>query len=200
MKIISAEFIISAVKQKQFPEPLPEIAFAGRSNVGKSSLINAVLNRKKLVKISSRPGKTQQINFFKINNCFYFVDLPGYGYAKVSKSLRIKWGKMIENYLANRKNLLAVVLIIDIRRTPQVEELNFILWLKNIGLNSIIILTKADKLSKTDKKKQAKKISDFLNIDLEKLIIFSAKTKEGKPDILKTIENLVFESEKINNA
>jgi GTP-binding protein len=148
MIVNTAEFITSAVKPSQYPEArYPEVAFAGRSNVGKSSLINTLVNRKRLVKTSSTPGRTQLINFFSVNGALSLVDLPGYGYAKVPESVRSKWGPMIETYLKGRETLNAVVLILDVRRTPGIEEKNFIDWLALYHRPAILVVTKADKLS-----------------------------------------------------
>jgi GTP-binding protein len=184
MIIKSTEFIKSAVKPEHYPESeLPEIAFSGRSNVGKSSLINALLNRKRLVKTSSTPGRTQLLNFFNINESFYFVDLPGYGYAKVPVAVRKSWGEMIEKYLTTRKNLIRIVFIIDIRREPGVQELNFIDWLHLHSLNPLIVITKADKLSRGKQLERKKKISKKLNISQNEIILFSAKSKLGKNKI-----------------
>ena len=156
MNIKSAEFVTSATKPSQYPAAgLPEIAFAGRSNVGKSSLINVLVNRKHLVKTSSTPGRTQMINFFDINGNLTFVDLPGYGYARVPEAVQKKWGPMIETYLSGRRTLKAVVVIMDIRRTPREEEQNLIAWLKHYSIAKILVLTKADKLSKTKQKQTA---------------------------------------------
>lgn len=191
MIIKNAEFVTSAVKPSQYPLPeFPEIAFAGRSNVGKSSLINTLVNRKRLVKTSSTPGRTQLINFFMINDDLSLVDLPGYGYAKVPKSVKKKWGPMIETYLKKRETLTSVVLILDIRRTPGIEELNFIDWLKMYGISTILVLTKADKLSKTKQKKQLGIISRALFTSEDRLIIFSAKTRLGKAAVWTAIENV----------
>ena len=150
MKILSAEFVTSATRPSQYPPAeLPEVAFVGRSNVGKSSLINTLVNRKHLVKTSSTPGRTQLINFFDINDNLTFVDLPGYGYARVPAAVRKKWGPMIETYLSTRKTLKGVVIILDIRRLPREEEQNLIQWLAHFSICGIIVLTKTDKLSKT---------------------------------------------------
>jgi GTP-binding protein len=181
MIIKAAEFVKSAVKPSQYPPPdLPEIAFAGRSNVGKSSLINTLVNRRRLVKTSGRPGRTQLINFFVINDAIGLVDLPGYGYAKVPESIRRQWGPMIETYLQQRVSLRAVVLIVDIRRVPGVEELNFIDWLSMHRLACILVVTKCDKLSKTKQGKSISRISEALGIPPAQLLQFSAKTRKGR--------------------
>ncbi len=194
MILKSSEFITSAVKPSQYPvDGLPEIAFAGRSNVGKSSLINRLINRKRLVKTSSTPGRTQLINFFKINSTFMFVDLPGYGYAKVPASVKKKWGTMIETYLSMRETLLSVVLILDLRRTPQIEELNFIDWLHHCDIPTILVLTKADKLSRTKQKKQVTAISKELAVTGSNLILFSAKTGLGTEKLWDAIEKRIYD-------
>jgi len=191
MIIKSAGFITSAVKPSQYPvEELPEIAFAGRSNVGKSSLINTLVNRKKLVKTSSTPGRTQLINFFDINHRLVFVDLPGYGYARVPVAVKKKWGPMIETYFSTRKTLAGIVLIMDIRRTPKVEELNFLDWLKLYEIPGVLILTKADKLSKTKQKARERAIAKALSVHEDDLILFSAKTRKGRESVWEAIEHL----------
>ena len=192
MIIKSAEFIKSAVKPSQYPQSLfPEIAFAGRSNVGKSSLINTLVNRKRLVKTSSTPGRTQLINFFVINDTFGFVDLPGYGYAKVPKSVQAKWGPMIETFLKTRKQLKGVVLLMDIRRTPDHKEIDFIRWMTQYQLEKVLVLTKADKLSKTKQKKQVDVIADALAANKTDLILFSAKTRMGKDKVWAAIDEIL---------
>ncbi|WDN89568.1 GTP-binding protein [Desulfosarcina sp. BuS5] len=192
MIIKSSEFITSAVKPSQYPQTgLPEIAFAGRSNVGKSSLINRVINRKRLVKTSSTPGRTQLVNFFMVNSAFLFVDLPGYGYAKVPASVKKTWGPMIETYLSTRETLLGVVLLMDLRRIPGLEELNFINWLNHYDIPAILVLTKADKLSKTKQIKQILAISKTLSMDKGDLVLFSAKTNLGNERLRNEIENLL---------
>src|SRR5690606_23005665 len=149
MKINKAEFITSAVDKSQYPKDnLPEIALAGRSNVGKSSFINKLLGRKHLVRTSSKPGKTRTLNFYKINDQFYFVDVPGYGYAKVSKKEREKWGRMMEDYFETRKQLKAVVLIIDSRHLPTKDDLQMYEFVMYLNIPLVIIATKVDKLSK----------------------------------------------------
>jgi len=194
MIIKSAEFITSATKPSQYPPALlPEVAFAGRSNVGKSSLINTILNRKKLVKTSRTPGRTQLINFFEINKSFTVVDLPGYGYAKVPESVRKLWGPMIEKYLSTRKTLMGVVLILDIRRIPGQEELNFLDWLDYYRIPSMLVLTKADKLSKTKQIKQHLSIAKALGVDQKELILFSAKSRLGKDAVWNALGLLIYE-------
>jgi GTP-binding protein len=194
MIIKSAEFVTSATKPSQYPpEGLPEIAFAGRSNVGKSSLINVLVNRKRLVKTSSTPGRTQLVNFFDISDYITFVDLPGYGYAKVPASVRKKWGPMIETYLSGRNTLKGVVVILDIRRTPREEEHNLIAWLEHYTIASILVLTKADKLSKTKLTKQHAAVARSLELDASDLILFSAKSSKGREDVWQAIERLLLD-------
>lgn len=192
MIITSAEFVKSAVKPSHYPSTdLPEIAFTGRSNVGKSSLINSLVNRKHLVKTSSTPGRTQLINFFIINKTISFVDLPGFGYAKVPDSVRKSWGPMIETYLSTRDTLKGVVLIMDIRRIPGLQELNFIEWLHYYHIPSILILTKSDKLSKIKQKNQHLSIAKALSVNQEELILFSAKSRMGKNEVWDAIGRLI---------
>lgn len=192
MIIKSSEFVKSAVKPDHYPSvDLPEIAFAGRSNVGKSSLINTLLNRKRLVKTSRTPGRTQLINFFLINKAFSFVDLPGYGYAKVPASVRKSWGPMTETYLSTRQTLSGVVLIMDIRRTPGMQEANFIDWLHHYNNPSILVLTKVDKLSKTNRMKQRRANAEALGVDVDGLVLFSAKSRLGKDAVWNAIEQLI---------
>jgi len=193
MIIKHSSFITSAVKPPQYPETsFPEIAFAGRSNVGKSSLINTIINRKRLVKTSSTPGRTQLINFFEINKSFIFVDLPGYGYAKVPVAVKKLWGPMVETYLSTRVLLKGVVLIMDIRRIPGTEEIQMVQFLNYLNIPIIFIITKADKLSKTKQAKQHKAIAETLMLKKSDLIIFSAKSRLGKDAVLKTVENLII--------
>jgi len=192
MIIKSADFVKSAVKPSHYPPAiLPEIAFSGRSNVGKSSLINTLVNRKRLVKTSSTPGRTQLINFFDINNAFSFVDLPGFGYARVPESIKRTWGPMVEAYLLTRKTLKGVVLIMDIRRIPGAQELEFIEWLRYYTIPSILMLTKADKLSKSKQMNQHIAITKILGVDRNDLILFSAKSRMGKDDVWNAIKRLI---------
>jgi GTP-binding protein len=192
MIIKSAEFITSAARPSRYPpDELPEIAFSGRSNVGKSSLINTLVNRKNLVKTSSTPGRTQLINFFKINGELTFVDLPGYGYAKVPAAVKKKWGPMIETYLSGRKTLKGVVAIMDIRRVPRAEEHNLFAWLNYYSIENIMVLTKADKLSKSKQEKQRAAVADALAMSKRDLILFSAKSRQGREDLWQAIEKLL---------
>ncbi len=191
MQVTSAEFVTSAVKPAHFPPPeLPEVAFAGRSNVGKSSLINKLVNRKRLVKTSSTPGRTQLINFFCVNGSLSLVDLPGYGYAKVPKAVKRQWGPMVENYLSARPNLKAVVVLMDLRRTPRQEEFNLIDWLLNLKIPMILVLTKADKLSKSKQQHQRRLAAETLGLDWEDLHLFSAKSGLGKENLWALIEQV----------
>ena len=192
MNVISSEFVTSAVKPDQYPEPEhPEVAFAGRSNVGKSSLINKLVNRRGLVKTSSTPGRTQLINFFLVNAGLSLVDLPGYGYAKVPAAVRKQWGPMVEAYIANRTNLKAVVLLMDIRRTPKAEEFNLMDWLHHHRVPTILVLTKADKLSKSQQNRQRKTAAEILGVDAGDLVLFSAKSGLGKSAIWEMIDRVV---------
>jgi GTP-binding protein len=192
MNVISSEFVTSAVKPDQYPEPEhPEVAFAGRSNVGKSSLINKLVNRRGLVKTSSTPGRTQLINFFLVNAGLSLVDLPGYGSAKVPAAVRKQWGPMVEAYIANRTNLKAVVLLMDIRRTPKAEEFNLMDWLHHHRVPTILVLTKADKLSKSQQNRQRKTAAEILGIDAGDLVLFSAKSGLGKSAIWEMIDRVV---------
>ena len=192
MIIKSAEFVTSAVKPSQYPPAdMPEIAFAGRSNVGKSSLINTLVNRKRLVKTSTTPGRTQLVNFFSVNRAVAFVDLPGYGYARVPMPVKKTWGPMIETYLKGRENLKGVVLLMDIRRVPQQEEKTFIDWLNHYNIPPVLVLTKADKLSKSRQVQQQTGIAAALGVDANGLIPFSAKTRLGRTTVWEAIERLL---------
>ena len=192
MIIKDVSFVKSAAKSAHYPEyDHPEIAFAGRSNVGKSSLINTLIQRKDMVKTSSRPGCTQLINFFLVNDEFSFVDLPGYGYAKVSKKVRAQWQPMVETYLSTRQSLLGLVLLIDIRRDPRKEEFEMAEYLAAKGIPFLVVLTKADKLSKTQQAKRLAAICSQLGRDKNGVILFSAKTRQGRQTIMDEIDNLM---------
>lgn len=168
----------------------PEIAFAGKSNVGKSSLINALMNRKSYARISATPGKTQTINFYNINEEMYLVDLPGYGYAKVSEKEKVQWGKLIERYLHNSKQLKAVFLLIDIRHDPSANDKMMYDWIVNQGYNPIIIATKLDKIKRSQKDKQLKAIRQGLGLVPGTVMIpFSAVSKQGRDEIWELVEN-----------
>jgi GTP-binding protein len=194
MKITSAEFIKSATAPSHFPPPsFPEIAFAGRSNVGKSTLINALTNRKKLAATSSTPGKTRLINFFILNRKLYLVDLPGYGFARVSLEVRKEWGPMVETYLKNRPNLRLVIVLLDSRRTPSEGDLQLIKWLKATGNDYVTVVTKADKLSRNELQKQASVIRKTLGAEGRELIFFSAKTGDGKDALWREIQKRIGE-------
>jgi len=198
MHITAAEFVTSAVKPSQYPPgDLPEIAFAGRSNVGKSSLINTLVHRKKLVKTSSTPGRTQLINFFKINRAIYFVDLPGFGYAKVPAAVRNKWGPMVERYIAARSNLLGVVILMDIRREPGAGENDLMNWLEHHRIAYLPVITKCDKLSKNQQFSRRKTIAKKLDLSAEDLILFSAKTRAGLADLWAAITELVGDASNV---
>ena len=176
----------------------PEIAFAGKSNVGKSSLINALMNRKSFARTSATPGKTQTINFYNINDEMYLVDLPGYGYAKVSESEKVKWGKMIERYLNNSKQLKAVFLLIDIRHEPSVNDKMMYNWVVEMGYNPIIIATKMDKLKRSQIDKHVKMIKQGLNLIPGTIVIpFSAETKQGRDEIWNLVETEFLNKEEV---
>ncbi|MBR7553434.1 ribosome biogenesis GTP-binding protein YihA/YsxC [Allobacillus sp. GCM10007491] len=193
MKINQAELIISAVSAKQYPEGgLPEIALAGRSNVGKSSFINKMINRKALARTSSKPGKTQTLNFYQLNESFYFVDVPGYGYAKVSKKEREAWGKMMEEYFVTRESLKATVLLIDSRHEPTKDDQVMYDFLKHYEIPVIVVATKIDKLSKSKKAKHLKIIKDVLELESEDhLVGFSAETAEGKEEAWRYVTSYI---------
>ena len=197
MKINSVELAISAVRQSQYPEDSkPEFLIVGRSNVGKSSFINPIIERKNFARISSKPGKTQTLNFYNVNEDFYIVDVPGYGYANVSKERQQKFGMMIEEYLENRKNLKEVFLLIDFRHKPTQDDLLMYNFLKYYDLSVTIVCTKVDKIGKTLRDKQEKLIKDTLSITEEdKFVLFSSATKLGKAQIMGYIDKIVYKSE-----
>jgi GTP-binding protein len=189
MKISSADFIKSATRPGNYPpEQFPEIAFAGRSNVGKSSLINVLVNRKSLVRTSSTPGRTQLINFFNINDHFSLVDLPGYGYAKVPLAVKKAWGPMIRTYLEVRESLYGVVFIFDIRRVPREEDIRFLDWLEEFGVPTIPVITKIDKINRSKRDKQIQTIVEETGLPRDAFTLFSASTREGSDEIWERIE------------
>ena len=171
---------------------LPEIAFAGKSNVGKSSLINGIMNRKSLARTSSQPGKTQTINFYNVNEAFYLVDLPGYGYAKANESIKAQWGKMIERYLRSSRQLRAVFLLIDIRHEPSANDRQMYQWICHQGYHPIIIATNMDKLNRSQIPKAVKTVREGLETEKDTVIIpFSAQTKQGREEIYDVIDSLL---------
>lgn len=192
MVIKSAELeTVCGITSKLPENEKPEVAFAGKSNVGKSSLINGLLNRKALARTSSQPGKTQTINFYNINDALYLVDLPGYGYAKVSEETKAKWGKMIENYLHGSKQLRAVFLLIDIRHEPSANDKDMYNWIVYQGYEPIIIATKLDKIKRSQVQKQMKILREGLKLTPgTKIIPFSAETKQGRDEIWEIIDGL----------
>lgn len=189
MRIKQSEFIISAVKKEQYPiDNRAEIAFVGRSNVGKSSIINALTNRRKLAKTSQTPGKTRLINFFLINNDFYLVDLPGYGYAKVSKKEQESWGRTIERYIVDREQLKRVVLLVDSRHKPTADDIKMLEWIRHYQYNYVVIATKSDKLSNNDLRKSEKVIKEALDLTKEdKLYFYSSLNKKGTDALIDNI-------------
>jgi GTP-binding protein len=192
MKILSAEFVKSASKPSEYPKGgLPELAIAGKSNVGKSSLINALVKRKNLAKISSTPGRTQLINFFQINGNLSLVDLPGYGYAKVPLHIRQTWKPMVESYLQTREDIRLVILIIDARRGASAEDLNLLDWLDSHRIPSLIVLTKTDKLSQIERAQQKKNLSENPRLASRPFLFFSAVSAEGKDELWKIIRQHV---------
>lgn len=197
MIIRKAELLATAVKKEQYPATVvPEIAFAGKSNVGKSSMINAILNRKSLARTSSQPGKTQTVNFYNVNDVLNFVDLPGYGYAKASKSSQEQWAKMIDTYFRNREQLKEVILLVDIRHEPGTNDRQMYEWIKSCGFTGYVVAAKADKLSKSQQIKNTSVIRRILDIKDNGLVIpFSSVSKAGVEEIRSLLERL-FELEK----
>lgn len=185
MKIMDVQFIISAVRPEQYPEDaLPEVALAGRSNVGKSSLINKLIMRKNLARTSSQPGKTQQLNYYRVNDMIYLVDFPGYGYAKVSKTQREKFGEMIETYLQEREPLKLQLLVIDIRHEPSKDDVLMYNWLKHFEIPTCIVATKADKIPRSKWDKHIKMIKTTLEADpRDSVVLFSSETGLGREQL-----------------
>ncbi|WP_227767681.1 ribosome biogenesis GTP-binding protein YihA/YsxC [Zhaonella formicivorans] len=192
MKITSAEYVISAVGPAQYPEGgLPEVALAGKSNVGKSSLINALTNRKGLARTSQQPGKTQTLNFYLINKNFYLVDFPGYGFARVSQGVKKQWGKMIERYLYERKNLVGTILLVDIRHPPSKHDVQMFAWLKTFQNKTVIACTKADKISRGKWLNHLKVIKQDLQVRPQDVVIpCSAVSGAGIEELRKVIGEL----------
>jgi len=191
MKVVSAEFIKSATLPSQYPEgKLPEVAFVGRSNVGKSSLINTMTRRKNLARTSSTPGCTRLINFFEVNNQISLADLPGYGYAKVPEASRREWGPMIETYFKHRKSLKSAILILDVRRYPSEKDIDLIHWFSYYRIITMIVLTKTDKVSRSQAKLRQHQIKELLGLTMDP-ILFSARTGEGKDAIWEAIQNVL---------
>jgi GTP-binding protein len=191
MKVKKAEFIKSATAPEHFPPPdRPEVAFAGRSNVGKSSLINTMINRKNLVRVSGTPGRTQLVNFFDINGDLYLVDLPGYGYAKVPEDIKNAWGPMIETYLSSRPNLSAMVCIMDLRRGVQESDLQLIEAAPHFGVQPILVFTKADKLNTQKRKQRQIEIANEFGVHKDDIILFSSLKRFGMEQVWRRIEEL----------
>ncbi len=192
MNVNNVELAAVAVKAAQYPEEtMPEVAFAGKSNVGKSSLINTMINRKALARTSQNPGKTRTINFYNVENKLYFVDLPGYGYAKAPKSEIAKWGKMIEDYLIKRESLKAIIMLVDIRHEPGENDRMMYDWLKHYGHRIIVVATKSDKLNRSQIPKHKKMLSAAFGLEKEDILIpFSSEKKSGKEELWAVIEEV----------
>lgn len=192
MKVTKAEIVISAVSRNQYPkDDLPEVVLLGRSNVGKSSFINTLIHRKNLARTSSQPGKTQTMNFYQINDCFRFVDMPGYGYARVSKKEREKWGRMIEEYLQQRKNLKCIFLLVDSRHEPTEDDCLMYDWLVYYDLMPTVVLTKFDKLNNSRQKKAVLNVAKVFPKSRKTLIPFSAADKTGAEAAWRVIEDAI---------
>lgn len=193
MDFSKVEFLLSVHKLKQLPEPfLPEIAFAGRSNVGKSSLINKLIGRRSLVKVSSRPGKTQGLNYFQVGQQFFLVDLPGYGFAKVPKAMQNSWQSLITSYLEQRTNLKCVVVIIDIRHEPKVQDTQLLGWLRENNIPSLPVYTKIDKVSGSLREKNSRNLDAGHGVNPQQRILFSAKTGQGRDQLMASLGNFLF--------
>jgi GTP-binding protein len=193
VKVNQSEFVISAVGPDQYPQDaLPEVALAGRSNVGKSSMINRLINRKNLARKSATPGKTQTLNYYRINTDLYFVDFPGYGYAKVSKSLREQWGKMIERYLQEREVLKLVIIVVDLRHPPSKDDQAMYDWLLHFKIPRCVVATKADKIPKGKWDKHCKIVKETLHMDpTDPIIMFSSEMGLGKDELWHVIETSI---------
>lgn len=189
MKILSAEYILSAVNQDQYPaDQMPEIALVGRSNVGKSAFINAVTNRRSLARTSGQPGKTRTLNFYRINEAFYLVDLPGYGFARVSQAMKKEWAVMIEGYLGHRENLCFIIQLVDIRHEPTADDVQMYQWLQTFEIPRAVVATKADKIARGRYPQHIKVIRNKLNMAKDdQVIVFSAAARIGLEDARKAI-------------
>jgi len=192
IKIKQVEMVISAAARKQYPgEGLPEVAIGGRSNVGKSSLINSLLNRKKIARVSSQPGKTRTINFYRVNERFFIVDLPGYGFARTSKSEQLKWGRMMEEYLNTRTTLRGVMQLVDIRHRPTQLDVMFFDWIKQAGFHGIVLATKADKVAGGKRKRHFSEIIETLGMDADDYLFpYSSVTGEGRDEVWEVVAEL----------
>lgn len=192
MNVQSAALKVVAGSVKQFPEEtLPEIAFVGKSNVGKSSLINSLLGRKSLARTSSAPGKTRTINWYEVDEQLFFVDLPGYGYAKVSKAEQMKWGKVIEHYLHHRQSLRLVLLLVDSRHAPGEGDRMMMDWLQYYNVPTLVVATKSDKINRSQHERQKKIIREALGIDKEDILLYSSETKVGRDEVWSRIADLI---------
>jgi len=190
--IKKARYELTAVLPDQYPTGnIPEIALVGRSNVGKSSMINTLLNRKGIARVSSEPGKTRELNFYNVDDTLYFVDLPGYGYARVSKEEKDSWGRMIETYLYSRKQLFMAVLLVDIRHTPTEDDKLMYRWITGQGLRHLVVATKADKISRGRVRERLREISRVLGVPDNKVIAYSSETKQGRDEIWAAIRSAV---------
>ena len=186
-------FLTSVFDLKQLPPPeIPEIAFAGRSNVGKSSLLNCLIRRRNLVKTSAKPGKTQSLNFFLLDNSIYLVDLPGYGYASVSKKMQAAWQSLITSYLETRESLKCVVVIVDLRHEVKIADLQLVNWLRNYSKPYLLVYTKADKLSANQRSKNAAILDAGFGISTSERLLFSAKTGMGRDNLLRALDSFIF--------
>lgn len=190
MDVHNVEFLISAVKPEQYPDPvIPEIALAGRSNVGKSSFINTMVNRKKIARTSNKPGKTQQLNYYQIEDLFYMVDVPGYGYARVSKSEKAKWADMLETYFSTRENLAMALLVVDFRHQPTKDDVQMREFMDYHGVPYFVIATKTDKVKKSQWNKHLSEIYKTLKLEtIDQILPFSAETKEGMEEAWEIIQ------------
>lgn len=194
MKITSLEMNMSAVESFQYPKDgLRQVALAGRSNVGKSSLINAILNRKSFARVSQTPGKTRTVNFYKVNQLFYIVDLPGYGYARVAKQEKEKWGKMIEDYFFRSDDLIHMFLLVDIRHDMKEDDIMMVNFARHYGLSFTVVATKADKIGNNEKAKRVRAIRTVCNIDADEVIVFSSSKKSGVTEFWARLSEIMAE-------